>query len=206
MQAGKLDGERVVACVVVLGAHLLFWWALTRATAVFVAVDTDADTDALQVTWIDPPPAAPIVAAVATDATPSPPSRSHPRKPVLLAPATPASIRDAPDAAPRAAMSAVFIEQGRQWIEAQADRAGFARDPLANRSARVPGRQADSFRMRKPISPQAVVNAVGSYLFAPPGYTTDPCAQINANIAGLGPGGDGALLQEELRRKRAYCH
>ncbi|MGV8931616.1 MAG: hypothetical protein ACOH1R_05830 [Luteimonas sp.] len=218
--AGKLDGERTIAYAVVLGVHLLFWWVLTRATSVFVAVDADAG--ALQVTWIEPPLAANVEPVVADNAGKSSAQSGQDRRtPLQVVPPPDAALTTSTntdtdtDTAPTTptdtptastSMSAVFIEQGKRWAESRGDGDGFARDPLANRSASLPGRHAETFRMRKPISPQAVVNAVGRYLFAPPGYATDPCQQIRENIAGLGPGGDGALLQEELRRKRAYCH
>lgn len=215
--ARKLDGERTIAYAVVLGVHLLFWWVLTRATSIFVAVDADAG--ALQVTWIEPPLAANVEPVVADNpGKPSAQPVQDRKTPLQVAAPPDAALTTADtDTAPTTdmdtdtptastSMSAVFIEQGKRWAESRGDGDGFARDLLANRSASLPGRHADTFRMRKPISPQAVVNAVGRYLFAPPGYATDPCPQIRENIAGLGPGGDGALLQEELRRKRAYCH
>jgi len=196
-RTGKVDGERIAAWLAVLGVHLVFWWILTRATSVFVPFGTTVD--ALQVIWIDPPPVpAPAVASAS-----SPVARNRKLKAPLAAP--PDSVRDAPTAGVSVPMSAVFIDQGRRWAEARAGDDGFGRDPLAHRDPALPGRRADTFRMRDPVSPQAVLRRIGT-VFAGTNYSTDPCPRIRENIAGLAPGGDGERLQEELRRQHAYCH
>jgi hypothetical protein len=194
---GKFDGERIGASLAVLGVHLAFWWILTHATTVFVP--SGATEDALQVTWIDPSPA-PVVASA-----PAPSSivRSPHVKVPLAAPS--ASVQDASAAKVPISMSAVFIDQGKRWAEAQARGDGFGRDPPARRNPALPGRQADTFRMRDPVSPLAVLRSIGK-AFAGADYSTDPCPRIHENIAGLTPGGDGERLQEELRRQHAYCH
>ena len=104
----------------------------------------------------------------------------------------------------RQSLSAVFIEQGARLLEPSRDSGDFARDPLVHRDARLPGREAQTFRMREPLSPARVLRGIG-VVFGGGDYTTDPCPRIRENIAGLGPGGDGTLLQEELRRLKAYC-
>lgn len=55
------------------------------------------------------------------------------------------------------------------------------------------------------MSPQKAVRMVG-LLFGGPGYATDPCARIRANIAVLKTTRGSDLLQEELRRDKACCH
>lgn len=198
-QAGKPDGDRLVAVVVVIALHLLFWQALQQAVTTPVA-PVSAD-DALQVRWIEPPLP-----------SPRPPARPSPGSGVrAIAPRIPAMAPHDAVTAPevpgepslRRGLSAVFIEQARA---ASAARAGdlFADDPFADRHANLPGVEADTFRMREPPSIQGALRAVGK-LFAGPGYTTDRCPRIRENLNNLSQDGDNELLQEELRRKRAFC-
>src|SRR3546814_10056658 len=52
-RTGEVDFNRVLACVVVVAAHLAFFWVMTRKiTLPLPAGDTG---DALQLTWIEPP-------------------------------------------------------------------------------------------------------------------------------------------------------
>ena len=197
----RVDFGRVFACVFVVGAHLVFWWVLTRKIVLPVPAG-DAD-DALQVTWIEPPPAPvppPSVAAGRPDAQPPSPRRLQP---VPVEPADPA-VDDAAAPSDRARLGAVFLEQGRQLSRAGIDADAFAADPLAHRAAKLPGPGRDRFRMREPASPERMLRAVGA-LLAGPGYTTDPCPRVDDNIDRLSQSGDSELLQEELRRKRALC-
>lgn len=68
-----------------------------------------------------------------------------------------------------------------------------------------PGR----FRMRKQLSGKDVIEGSAQFLgLWPPGYTTDPCPKIERNIGGLMSDTRPAareLLNEELRRQKAYC-
>src|SRR3546814_20363120 len=71
-RTGKVEFGRVFACVFVIGAHLVFWWMLTRKIALPEPVD-EAD-EALQLTWIEPPKplVLPIPAAAPDDPAPAP--------------------------------------------------------------------------------------------------------------------------------------
>lgn len=199
--AGKPDGDRLVAAAVVIVLHLLFWRVLQRTVTTPTAATPAAE--ALQVHWVAPPVPSPRPPTAAP--SPVPGTRATaPRKPA-------ASPRHGPmtgpgtgrEPSPRRGLSAVFIEQA---LAASAERAGelFTRDPFADRRANLPGVEADTFRMREPPSLQGALRAVGK-LFGGPGYTTDPCPRIRENLNDLSQDGDNALLQEELRRKRAYC-
>ena len=203
MGTGKVDADRVVAWLVVIGAHALFWWLLTRDAS--GDATAEGDGDALQLAWIEPPPPLPPPPIPAVR-TPSPPA------------ATPGPDRRPPpdtradDATPQATtpasrmpLSAVFIEQARRLPAAGDDHAdAFRADPLAHRAATLPGVQADTFRMRPPPSIRGALLKIGA-MAGGPGYTTDPCPRIADNINALSQGGDSPLLQEELRRKRRLC-
>lgn len=199
-EAGRLDRDRLVAVLVVVGAHAAFCWLLLRAAAVPPA--REAGDDALQVRWIDPPGR--DVRANIAEAP-----RSHPRPPrttdARAKPRDPEPPSDAP--ASDAPMSAVFIEQGSRLARDLArGEAATGIDPFANRRAPLPGRAGGAFRMREPRSLQRTLRRIGQ-LVGGPGYSTDPCARIGDNIASLanGEGAERELLAEELRRKQALC-
>ncbi len=202
-RTGGVDGDRVFACLCVLGVHLLFWTVLMRISQVPVPVGGQGD--ALQVTWIEPPvpPVPPARSDVAgRTTTPLAVTRrtdraSNQTKPGIETPRTAAPASNVP-------LSAVFIEQARRLPAPGDDADAFGPDPLAHRPAQLPGVQADTFRMRKPMSTERVLRFIGG-LVAGPGYSTDPCPRIAGNIQVLSQEGDSALLQEELRRKRALC-
>src|SRR3546814_6718161 len=102
------------------------------------------------------------------------------RAPAVLDTPTPrpgASPRDVP-------LSAVFIEQGRRLAVPAPDPDAFRADPLAHRAAKLPGVQADTFRMHTPMSTERVLRAIGG-LFAGSGYTTDPCPRSEAHTSEL---------------------
>ena len=197
-QTGKVDADRVVAWLVVIGAHALFWWLLTSTAADDAA--PGSDDDALQLAWIDP--AAPPISAVRPPASP-PPTFASPRRPPPAAPVDEATSQIAvPEG--NLPMSAVFIEQARRLPTAGGDADTLRPDVLAHRAARLPGVQADRFRMRPPPSIHGALLKIGA-MAGGPGYTPDPCPRIADNINALSQGGDSPLLQEELRRKRRLC-
>ena len=112
-----------------------------------------------------------------------------------------------PDAAilPSAAADEL-LEQGREWARQQTPAPTFASDPLRSRRARLPGGDAPgTFRMRDPVTPARVVEAIGT-LFG--GGPSSPCPRIGSNIPHLltaTSDRERELLQEELRRDREYC-
>jgi hypothetical protein len=202
-RTGEVDGGRVFAWLFVLGAHLAFWWVLTRKVALPEPVD---DTDeALQLTWIEPPKPSLTPDATATaapdDRRPAP---APVRKPPVRA-KTPPEATPAVAPVPDRALSAVFIEQARQLSGTRAGGdTSFAPDPLAHRRAKLPGTGDDRFRMRAPPSIRGALLRIGA-MAGGPGYTTDPCPRVAGNIDALSQLGDSELLQEELRRKRELC-
>ncbi len=200
-RTGRVDPGRVFACVFVIGAHLVFWSVLTRKIVLPVPAG-DAD-EALQVTWIEPPQPSAPPASAAADRPDAPQAMPRRQRPAPAVPPDPA-MQDTAAPSGRAPMSAVFIEQGRQLSRTRIDADAFAADPLVHRAAQLPGPGTDTFRMRTPISPERVLRAIGG-LVGGPGYTTDPCPRVASNIGELSQLGDGELLQEELRRKRALC-
>lgn len=200
-RTGRVDLGRVFAGVFVVAAHLAFFWVMTRK--IVFPVPTGDASEALQVTWIEPAPA-PVPPASAAASRPDAP-QTVPRR-ALRAPAVPPDVATDDTATPsvRAPMSAVFIEQARQLSGTEGDDALFAPDPLAHRRANLPGPDSERFRMRNPPSIRGTLLKIGA-MVGGPGYTTDPCPRVASNIGELSQLGDNALLQEELRRKRALC-
>src|SRR3546814_7706169 len=90
-RTGKVEFGRVFACVFVIGAHLVFWWMLTRKIALPEPVD-EAD-EALQLTWIEPPKplVLPIPAAAPDDPRPAPTPVRKPPVRATTPEATPAA-------------------------------------------------------------------------------------------------------------------
>jgi hypothetical protein len=204
-RTGGIEGERVIAWLFVLGAHLLFWWLLTRAASVTTPAADNSD-DALRMVWIDPPSPR---AAPAQDIPPPTPSSLRPRhtrpSPVAAAASNvAAAITEETGPTPvmtARTMTAVFIEQARHLADSQDD--AFVRDPLADRIAVLPGHGGGQFRMRKPRSVKRVVSTIGK-LFG--GGDFDPCPGIRQSIASLAADGDSEALQVELdARRRAAC-
>src|SRR3546814_13049821 len=111
-RTGEVDFNRVLACVVVVAAHLAFFWVMTRKiTLPLPAGDTG---EALQLTWIEPPasprstPPTPATTPVRRDRDPA-----STRDPPASAPAP---VPPEPSVAPPSGTSlrAVFLDQPRQ--------------------------------------------------------------------------------------------
>jgi hypothetical protein len=195
--------DRVLAWCCVLIAHVLALWWLTRPHA---ATQPGIESDGLDVVWVEP--ARPVAPTPPADVPPQP------------APSATASVQDEVDRRleapsistptaeavidPAPALSAVFIEQGREWERQQHSADDFARNPLTHRTVPRAEPRRDSFAMREPVSPASVVASIGKLLNGPD-YTTDPCPRIRDNINNLATGGPSELLDEELRRDRQLC-
>ncbi|WP_407352949.1 hypothetical protein [Luteimonas sp. R10] len=192
-------GDRALCMILMVALHLalVWWWTRTPPQ------QQRLPETALRVHWIERPPPAATAAPAAPPPTPSPTVAGTPSRRALTMTAVEPPPASAPVERGNPPPSARdLLEQGRRWADAQAGGHDFRPDPLrpVNPAARAP----DRFRMRPPPSPAAVVESIGR-LLGGPGYTTDPCPQIRRNLAHLAPGGDGELLQEELRRLRQLC-
>lgn len=201
-RTGEVDFNRVLACVIVVAAHLAFFWVMTRK--ITLSVPAGDAGDALQLTWIEPP-------ASPRSTPPTPATTPVRRVPVpasmRVPPArAPAPVPTEPSVAPPSGTSlrAVFLEQARQLPGTEGDETLFVPDPLAHKRANLPGPGDARFRMRNPPSIRGTLLKIGA-MAGGPGYTTDPCPRVASNIGELSQLGDSALLQEELRRKRALC-
>lgn len=194
--------DRSVAAIAVVGVHLaLGWWLFAQAPP----APRRAPETGLRIHWIEPAP---------PTAVPEPEPRAE------REPESPAPAATAPAAPPARAMTVVelppppraeaaaapaahaLLEQGRDWAGAQAGTHDFRRDPL--RPAGPPARAPERFRMTPPPSPAQVLESIGQMVNGP-GYEADPCPRVRRNLAGLAPGGDSALVQEEIRRLRRLC-
>ena len=98
-------------------------------------------------------------------------------------------------------------EQARQSAQTR-EPLSFAADPLRNRRAQLPGGEGRGrFRMKEPLSPQKILQKIGS-MAGGPGYSQSPCPRIASNLPGLLTATserERELLNEELRRDREYC-
>lgn len=203
----RIDMDRVLAWCCVLVAHLLAWWWLTRPQ---VVPPPGVEADGLDVVWIEParpvapmPPAADVPSQPAASAMAGVHDDTVDRRTEASSASTPiAEAAVDPDSAP--SLSAVFIDQGREWAQRQHPPDEFARNPLTHRTVPRAEPRRDRFAMREPVTPASVVASIGK-LLGGPDYTTDPCPRIRDNIANLATGGPSELLDEELRRDRQLC-
>jgi len=172
-----------------------------------VQLKTIEPTARLRLTWVKR--AIPPIARAPTTIAPA-----EGRKPPILAKARDAQVVH--DAAipksdtvappqPARSLSAVFLQQGRRHAQQLVDAERISPDPFASRTGGFEPPAAGRFRMKRRLSPQNVVAAVGQYLFAPPGYEQDPCPQNQRNIRRLMTDPDPASMQRELDYEREYC-
>jgi hypothetical protein len=197
-KAGKPRGDRIAAWTVVFIAHALLGWALTRLPApTRDAMTTDS---ALDLVWVAVPRVVPSAsqarARSAASGLPASPSRSLPVRPEP----SPPSTHEANEPAATQPLSAVFIQQALE--RAVREPPGSPRaDPFANRIARLPGRAANTFRMRPPPSLAERVAQVGK-LF---GGGDDPCRSVSKSINELSQAGDSRDLQDALDYEKRFC-
>lgn len=202
----RMGWERGVAAAVAVVINVM----AIRALSVALRSPTLPDTaDAvLQALWImrSPPPPVPSVVEGSTPRTAAPPMR-HARTPVA------AALRDqvasstgaATTAEPVAgrSLSAVYLAQARQHAQVADEPFAVRPDPLADRTVRLPGKPAGTFRMREPGSPARAVAMVGMLFGA--SDPKEPCNSNRARIADLGTAGDSERLQQELDFERRWC-
>lgn len=203
MDRQSTHGTRILAWLVVVTVHTGLFWLLTLQLS---SEPDAADEPRLRLVWVQPTPAP-------RPAEPAPPPPVAPR-PLQVAPAAPRrqptpTLIEQPDpqTAPAAASSADLLQQGQGWARGPSQ-AGtdFTPNPLHSRRAQLPGGdRGDAFRMRQPMSPARVMQAVAG-LFGDPG---PPCPRVQARVQGLltaTSDKERALLEEELRRERQFCH
>lgn len=201
----RVRGDRAAALLVALAVNVWAAWALSQAMR--SAPGPHPDAVILQAVWLprhvpEPPAVASIPSRPLATRTiqrrpqaPTPPDAVRPH-----AAAQGPSPTQPTDARP---MSAVYLAQIRQVAGEAMDDAIAPQDPLANRIARLPGKAANRFRMREPMSPARAV-AMAGRLFggSDPG---EPCRSNRAEIAALATQGDSARLQQEVDVERRWC-
>jgi hypothetical protein len=206
-QDRRMQAAVLAACI--LGHLALGGWLAHEPHEV------ERDDTALEVRFIPaapertqatPPPAFPVAplrpvparAAQRPRATPSaPPDRPVDRAALpdpLQQPLSTARLLDAAEAAARAGIGSAMPAP---------------RDPTRRRAAKLPGREQpytpEAYVLRKEISPEDVVNAIGSILF---GGRGDPCPDTRSRIGDLLARND-PRGEDELRvlidRERRLC-
>ncbi|MBF6025191.1 hypothetical protein [Lysobacter niastensis] len=201
---GTSQRDHTIAAIIVVVVHLVLAWGLSRMLRAYYAPVAD-DAHVTEIQFV--PRAQPLSAARAAG-RPLAVAPVREREPARAVPNDPKEQRPAPEnAAPSGTLSAVLLDQARQWAEQQARAEAepvdaFARThPLANDGLR-PTRTR--FRFREPLSAAAIVNSVGK-AFSPPGYEADPCLQNRRNISELAPLGDSAALRHDVEFERRHC-
>lgn len=202
------SGTQVAAWLGVLLVHAGLFWLLTcqgRLTT------QPGNGERLRLVFVprlrQTAPAAPS-GPVVLPSRPSQPLRStiRPRPIDLVAPVEPPL--PAPGTSPdEATLSPDWAEQARQSVQTR-EPLSFAADPLRSRHAQLPGGDGRGrFRMKEPLSPQKILQKIGS-MAGGPGYSQSPCPRIASNLPGLltaTSDRERELLDEELRRDAEYC-
>lgn len=200
---GRSDGDRMIAAAVALVVNGLIAWQL-QALLSPQPMTVDAASASLQVVWIAAVPRRAIVAAPAQDHAAkghqSPVNDRPPEarvRPEVAPPELPA------DLTPTRPMTAVYLQQARQWAQ-QHPVATAPADPFANRPVPLTDQAASRFRLKRQVSVADAVAMVGE-LFGGAGYTTDDCRLIRGRIVGLVAGGDEQAAQQDLDFERRHC-
>lgn len=200
------SGTQVAAWLGVLLVHAGLFWLLTCQGRLTTQSDSG---ERLRLVFVprlrQTAPAAPSDPVV----LPPPPGRSvrpaiQPRPIDLATPVGPPLPAVSPA---EAALPTGWAEQTRQSVQTR-EPLSFAADPLRSRHARLPGGDGRGrFRMKEPLSPQKILQKIGS-MAGGPGYSQSPCPRIASNLPGLLTATsehERELLNEELRRDREYC-
>ena len=197
LKTGKYRIDRILAWTMVLVVHALLGWMLLSLPA--PSRIPDAADSALDIVWIAAPRAAPprpqAPAPMARRALPrearAAKSDSHPAQTLVV---------DEPAPPAPSSMSAVFLRQATA-MAAQESPGSFRADPLAHRAARLPGREANRFRMQGSRSPAERLALIGK-LF---GGVDDPCRSARDSINELSQEGDSRVLQDVLDYEQRFC-
>ena len=203
----KLATDRVFAWVMVAFVHALLGLGLIRMLAIKRAPEPDST---LQLVWISVPatpasPARPLPADNATDPASSRarPAAAPPKTAVSGAVAGVASSTDPIEAQP-GSLSAVFVDQARQWARQQEPMEFGTVAPFDRKSIDLPG-QPTRLKIRERLTVADAVGVVGQW-FGGAGYTTDPCPELRKDVNDLSLAGDSDALQDALYYEKRACH
>ena len=197
MRTTGMCGERIVAWTVVVAVHAVLAMLLLRSPAPIrpgIVEET-----ALEVVWV--PAVRPQSPRTRAMASPGPErSRAARKFPVGMPTPEPEAEAEAMQDTGAKPLSAIFLAQARLPASDAAEQA-TAGDPFANRGARLPGREAHTFRMRPPPSLAERVAAVGRMF----GGGDDPCRSARDSINALSQAGDSRALQDALDYEKRFC-
>lgn len=200
---GKSRGDGVLAVSVALAVNGLIAWQLQALLAPRSPSAPDAATAALQVVWIAAMPHRRAVAAPSRPRTATAqassgldrPPRVRARADLATTEATNTSV----DPTPARPMTAVYLQQARQW--AQDHPATTApTDPFASRPVALADQPASRFRLKRPVSVADAVAMVGVAFGNPP----HPCIRNPQDVAAYATGRDTLALQMALDVER-HC-
>lgn len=198
-QAGA---TQAIAWLGVVGVHVCLLWLLTRQEPGTANVDDGPRLRLLSVT-----PARPLPPPVSPPRSSIPPAQIPRGAPTARRPLVVLTAPVVQTSEPVVPAADQLQEQARDWAARQAPPA-FAADPFGSRHAQLPGGDGRGrFRMKEPLSPQKILQKIGS-MAGGPGYSQSPCPRIASNLSGLLTATsehERQLLDEELRRDREYC-
>lgn len=201
-RTGESGRDGAVAATVALAVNVMIAWSLQALLSPYdFAVDDQAS---LQVVLITTAPRRPsVIAPAARPATKAPAAPVADRPLPTSAVHTRAIPAPALDIIPSRPLTAVYLQQARQWAQ-QHPAQTVPADPFANRPVALAQQPGSRFRLSRPVAPADAVAMMGQ-LFGGAGYTTDDCALIRRRIVGLVAGGDAQAVQQDLDYERRHC-
>lgn len=197
----KPHRDRVVAAGVALVVNGVLLWQLQALVATRVTADAGTPLQVVMIAAVPPRRAAIIEPTRHPRAkAPSPRTLARPSN-VLPAPATALALPEASaEIVPARPMSAVYLQQARQWSQQQApvNLVSARRGPLAERVVDLPESSPTRFRVAEPMSVAIVVDRIGQAF----GNGPHPCIRNREDVAAYATGGDALALEMALDTER----
>lgn len=201
MRAERIRYERMAAWTVVALIHAVLAWLITRLPVPELREREEA-ASTTDVFWI----ARPRVASPKRESILPAPMRQRARNTATRIVSDTQVIVPNPDETNVALETSppVATFPGETMPTGEEASGSFRRDPLANRTVQLPGREAYTFRMRPPPSLASRVAKIGK-LFGGKDYETNPCRSVRDSINELSQAGDSRVLQNALDYEKRFC-
>lgn len=200
--AHRITAEKYGAWGVVVAAHVLFAWVVTRPSPV-----VEPPGLPMMLIYIDLPP--PVIKR--TQTAKIPPISAEPSRATRDAQQR-ESVQNHRPVAHAAAPTAQATTADDRWetlaSTGKDDPIVFPGNDLMHRVNPIQMGPPERFRMRKPLSPEDIVRMVSMGLFWPPGYTDDPCGGIERVVrkySRVSTARERKIFEDAVKEQQRYC-